>query len=89
MAITHEVDLYNDVLGRKDGRYRHRFIFWDKDWNVVKFTKQFSFLMAEIEFCAGAAVVGDDLLVSFGYQDNASYVLRIPLDVLERFLAHE
>lgn len=89
MAVTHEVDLYNDVLGRKDGRYRHRFIFWDKDWNVIKFTKEFSFMMAEIEFCAGAAVFRDDLLVSFGYQDNSSYILRIPLDVLERFLALE
>jgi hypothetical protein len=31
-------------------------------------------------------VLGDDILVSFGFQDNASYILRIPQGVFLQFL---
>jgi hypothetical protein len=86
MAVTHEVDLYNDPLGRKDGKYRHRFILWDDEWNIIKFSREFSFMMAKIEFCAGAAVLGDDLLISFGYQDNSSYILKTPISLIESFI---
>jgi hypothetical protein len=45
--------------------------------------KPFSFLDARVEFCVGAAVHQDDLLVSFGFQDNAAFVLRVPQKVVE------
>lgn len=83
MAITHEVDLYNDPLGRKDGRYRHRCIFWDQNWKVIKVTKEFGFMGGEIEFCAGAALYGEDILISFGFQDNSAYILKMPIDLIE------
>jgi hypothetical protein len=36
-----------------------------------------------VEFVAGAAKYGDDLLISFGFQDNAAFVLRTPKVVVE------
>jgi hypothetical protein len=39
-----------------------------------------------IEFCVGAAVYGDDLLVSFGMQDNAAFVLRTPGAVIDEMV---
>ena len=82
LAITHEVNLYNDIQGRKDGKYRHRFVFWDRNWNLVKTTEMFHFMTGEIEFCAGLAVQNNDLLVSFGFQDNAAYLLKMPISSL-------
>lgn len=35
-----------------------------------------------IEFCCGMAADGDDLLITFGYQDNAAYLVR----TLKRYL---
>jgi len=88
LTITHEVHLFNSELGRKDGSYRHRFIVWDKDFDMVEFSPRFSFLGGEIEFCCGATLTkeGDDLLVSFGFQDNAAFVLKMPVATVNELI---
>lgn len=86
LALIHEVDLFKSEAGNKDAVYRHRFVVWDRDWNMVRYTNSFSFMNADIEFCCGAAFVGDDLLLSFGYQDNCAFVLRMPQRILDEFL---
>jgi hypothetical protein len=83
ISITHEVDLFKNYLGQKDGIYRHRLCVWDDQLNLVGLSKEFSFLDARIEFCAGAAVYNGDLLISFGFQDNAAFILRTPKLVVE------
>jgi hypothetical protein len=83
ISITHEVDLYNNYLNQKDGLYRHRLCVWDDQLNLVGLGDTFSFLDGKIEFCVGAAIYKDDLLISFGFQDNAAFVLRTPKGVVE------
>ena len=39
---------------------------------------------ALIEFNCGLAEVGDDLLITFGFQDNAAYILKMPKIILEK-----
>jgi hypothetical protein len=85
-AITHEVDLFKSEVGRKDGVYRHRLILWDNDWNIVKYSRDISFLAGHVEFCVGAAEYNGDILATFGFQDNAAYIMRIPKKVLEDIL---
>lgn len=83
ISITHEVNLFKNYLGQKDGIYRHRLCLWDEQFNFVGLSNAFSFLDARIEFCVGAAVKDGDLLISFGFQDNAAFVLRTPKLVVE------
>ena len=42
-----------------------------------------------IEFVTGVAILGNDILISYGWQDNASYVLRVPQRVFLEFLHGE
>ena len=65
---------------------RHQFTYWDKDWNVIKRSKIFDFMDAKIEFSCGMSQYGDDYLITFGFQDNAAYVLKVPGNVLEDFI---
>jgi len=83
ISISHEVTLYKNYLLQKDGLYRHRLVLWDQEMNLIGYSKEFSFLDGQIEFCVGAAKQGGDLLVSFGFQDNAAFVLRVPGPVVE------
>jgi len=83
ISITHEVDLFKNYLEQKDAVYRHRLIVWDEQFNFVGASNPFSFLDARVEFCVGAAKLGDDLLISWGFQDNAAFVLRTPKVVVE------
>lgn len=78
LSITHETDLYNSEQGRKDATYRHRFVYWNKDWIPIARSELFSFMNAKIEFACGLADYGNDLLITFGFQDNAAYILKCP-----------
>lgn len=86
LAIIHEVDLFKSETGQKDATYKHRFLVWDKNWSIVKFSDAFSFMNADIEFCCGAAFFQDDLLISFGYQDNCAFILKMPKTILKQYL---
>jgi hypothetical protein len=85
-CLNHETYLFQSEQNRKDGTYRHRFIVWDKDWNISKVSKQFSFLNGEIEFAVGMCEYGSDYLITFGFQDNGAYLLRVSQDFVKKFI---
>jgi len=88
LALTHEVWLFNSETERKDAIYYHRFIKWDKDWNIVKYSDDFHFMDAQVEFCVGMVEYGDYYLMTFGFQDNGAFILKAPKDVVLNFLTH-
>lgn len=86
LAVTHEVDLFVSNVGRKDAKYIHRFVYWDNNFNILKTSKEFSFMDAHVEFCVGIAKKENDILLTFGYQDNAAYLLKIPENIVGKFI---
>jgi hypothetical protein len=87
IGIPHEVYLFNNYLGQKDGIYRHRLCVWNENFELVGYSPEpLSFMEGRVEFCAGAAKYGDDLLVSFGFQDNSAFVLQIPNTVINELI---
>lgn len=86
IACTHEVDLFNSEVGRKDAVYKHRFIVWDKNFNITHASKDFNFMSGHVEFCVGMDKYGSDVLMTFGFQDNAAYLLRVSEKVIEEFI---
>lgn len=83
LAITHECTYNKNDSGR---RYYQRVVVWDKDWNIVCSTRDFMMMGGSIEFVSGIAYHKDDVLISYGYEDNASYILRIPKLVFDDFV---
>lgn len=86
LACTHEVDLFNSEVGRKDARYYHRFVVWDKSWNIIKYSKEFNIMDGDVEFCVGMSVKGSNLIMTFGFQDNAAYIMEISIDTIVEFI---
>lgn len=86
LAVIHEVRLFNSELGRKDAKYYHRFVLWDKTFNIVTFSELFDFMGGDIEFCCGLATLNEEFLISFGFQDNAAYILRFPQSLMVNIL---
>jgi hypothetical protein len=97
ITFTHETDLYKDTFQRKDGHYNHRIIVWDKDWNIVKYTKDFHFMGTQIdhttgyeyniEFATGMMFLDGNVLIAYGYQDNGTYILKMPEKAFFDFVA--
>tara|TARA_R110000822_G_scaffold493_2_gene2321 strand:+ start:2769 stop:3806 length:1038 start_codon:yes stop_codon:yes gene_type:complete len=82
ICITHEVDFYHNPGNHKDAHYYHRFVIWDKDWNLEAVSLPFKFMAAKIEFACGLALKDDNFIITYGYQDNAAYALKMPTKLL-------
>lgn len=86
LTLTHEVQLFQSEVGRKNGIYTHRFTHWSRDFKPIAKSNDFSFLGAKIEFACGMAEYQNDILMTFGYQDNAAYVLRCSKNTVKGFM---
>ena len=86
VCIVHECDLKQNRNGQKNAAYRQRFVTFDLNWENTHVGEPFSFMDGEIEFCCGLAEYQGDFLVSFAFQDNASYLLRIPAAMIAEIL---
>jgi len=86
VAIIHEVDLFKSEVDRKDAIYYHRILFWDKNFNLLKSSNKFSIMGGHVEFCVGLTIHKENMIMTFGFQDNAAYLLKFDESVLEQFL---
>lgn len=86
ICITHEVGLYQTPTDRKDGFYWHRCVIWDRDFNLVRVSEPFTFMDGKIEFCVGLTEHEDDFIISFGFLDNAAYLIQIPKHRMDKIL---
>ena len=88
IAVTHEVVLFKNYMGQKNGTYRHRLCVWNQDFELIGFSPEnWSFLDGQIEFCAGIAEHNGDLLIGFGFQDNAAFMLQVPQNLVNEMVA--
>lgn len=86
LCLTHQTIFEQSEAGRKNGKYTHRFIYWDKNWTPIKMSKTFSFLGAKIEFACGMAKKDNDIYITFGFQDNAAYILKSDVKTVKDFM---
>jgi predicted GH43/DUF377 family glycosyl hydrolase len=86
LSLTHETDLYTSEAGRKDATYRHRLVHWSKDWIPIRKSEKFSFMDAKIEFACGLAEYKGNILITFGFQDNAAFILSCPKNVVKDYM---
>lgn len=62
--------------------YVHRFALYDSTGMLRGLGPRFKLSDARIEFAAGLVIAGDDLIVSYGYKDVASYLGKINLNIV-------
>jgi predicted GH43/DUF377 family glycosyl hydrolase len=76
LALVHEVA--DDTGGRI---YEHRFVLFNEDdWRIVGWSPAFSFReLRTIEFAAGLARRGDQLVASFGVRDAEAWMAEMSL----------
>jgi predicted GH43/DUF377 family glycosyl hydrolase len=87
IAITHEVVLFKNYMKQKNATYRHRLCVWDDEFVLIGISPDsWSFLDGQIEFCSGAAEYEGDLLLTFGFQDNAAFILQVPKTVVNELI---
>jgi glycosyltransferase involved in cell wall biosynthesis/predicted GH43/DUF377 family glycosyl hydrolase len=61
-------------------RYVHRFVLLDDELRLAAATPRFTFTADRVEFCAGMALRGGDLVLSFGVSDAAAGLAVLALE---------
>lgn len=64
---------------RKVRKYLHRFVRYDSNYHIIQISEPFFLVKEGIEFAAGIAKKDDQIVISFGRQDVASYLATIDL----------
>jgi hypothetical protein len=87
LAIVHECKfIYKNFNGYKDAEYYHRFIIWNNDWTIGYISEPFNFMTAKVEFCTGLEEIDNNIIISFGFQDNACYAIKITKNNLNKLI---
>jgi hypothetical protein len=86
IALIHELVGWHNKKNDRDAFYFHRFIVWDKKWNLVDYSDRFTFMHGRIEFCCGLASYKDSFLMTFGFQDNGAYLFKMPKHYLDKLV---
>jgi tetratricopeptide (TPR) repeat protein/predicted GH43/DUF377 family glycosyl hydrolase len=75
LFVVHEVD---EAAGRRV--YHHRFVRLDADHTITGISPVFQLVGDDIEFCAGLARRGDQLLLTFGVGDRTAVLVVVSAD---------
>jgi glycosyltransferase involved in cell wall biosynthesis len=76
LSIVHEA-VYHPNHGKRV--YQHRFAFYDLTLTKLTLSLPFVFQDVQIEFCAGLASIGGDLVASFGVRDCEAWLARVSM----------
>ena len=82
LTLVHEVAFTNQRY------YFHRFIYLDKDFNVKKISKPFTFMHQGIEYCCGMTIDHSNTkcIMSISFEDREAYLCTVGLDKVRSML---
>lgn len=83
LAVVHEA---RPIPGKQTRYYSHRFVLLQGNGSVAKLSEPFYFHDRQIEFCAGLALIGKQLIVSYGVRDEEAWTATMDLDEVMRFV---
>lgn len=69
----------HEAVAAGGGRsYSHRFVLLDETYRLSAYSPRFRFVHPGVEFCAGLAQHGQDLVLTFGVGDRAAGIAVVP-----------
>lgn len=82
LMMVHEVAYTNQRY------YLHRLVYMDKDLNVTKISKPFTFLHQGIEYTCGMTIdhSGENLVIPIGIEDRNAYLCTVDLKTIRSML---
>ena len=73
LVVAHEV-----IEANEKRVYLHRFVRLSAEFEVTGVTPAWIFAHHGIEFCAGLAEQGSDLVMTYGFEDKEAWMMRVP-----------
>lgn len=81
MSIIHTSNLNVMENAKTNIRYRHFFIMYDDDFNIIKISDPFVFQTPDVEFCCGLCKdSNDDIYITYSIKDSTAFLIKTTLD---------
>ena len=71
---------YAVIHKREKSRYTHKLVEYDLEGKLLWQSSEFNFEQFGVEFCAGMAFKGDDIVLSYGVSDKKAVLLKMKFD---------
>ena len=72
LAVVHIRELGNR---KNNHKYLHKFMYYNRNFELLKSSKPFNFLGFETEFCSGISIYREKIYISFSCNDSLNFVL--------------
>jgi len=84
LILVHEVCLLPEYYRC----YLHRFLYLDRDFNIVSHSKPFTFMHQGVEYCCSMTIdhSGNQLILPIGIEDHEAYLCFVNLDTIRSLL---
>lgn len=77
-CIMGKDDCYYAIIHKRQGtEYTHMMVEYDDTGRAIWMSKEFNFEHRGIEFCAGMAFKGEDVVISYGVMDKKAVLLKM------------
>lgn len=74
----------HEVIDTDQGRiYLHRFVYLDEEFWVTAVSPAWVFAHHGIEFCCGVVINGDELILSYGIDDQEARIMKVDMKEVE------
>ena len=77
LCIIREVIFIPNYDCNTEPYYYHRFILFNNDFTINYISEQFNFMTSTVEFCTGLAIYKTDVFISYGFQYNCSFIIKL------------
>ena len=89
LSIVHSCKFIpKNFNGYKDSDYYHNFVIWNNDYSIKYISQSFNFMTAKIEFCIGLEQIDKNIFITFGFQDNGTYLLKLTKKNMDHILSN-
>lgn len=84
--IIHKQDILKNYKNDHIISYVHIFVVFDKNMNLIGFSKQFKFENTIVEYCIGMEVYNDNFIIIYSTSDSSTKLSFFPVDYINSLI---
>ena len=83
LSIVHDTKRYMNYNSKLIPSYKHYFVQYDKDLNIIRTSKPFNFEVNDIEFCCGLQLKDNIVYISYSVYDAIPVLIQFDEDLID------
>lgn len=83
LSIVHDTKRYFTKKSELIPSYKHYFVQYDRDFNIIRISNPFNFEVNDIEFCCGLQIYNNNIYISYSIYDTIPVLIKFNESLIE------